>query len=75
VIDEEHLPAEYGGECACEGGCIPGGGKFVDLKDDGTTYNPAEVSIGRKGVPPSLPGWVWVWIWVCFSHENLCLGP
>ncbi|ELR17313.1 CRAL/TRIO domain containing protein [Acanthamoeba castellanii str. Neff] len=48
VIDEEHLPAEYGGECACEGGCIPGGGKFVDLKDDGTTYNPAEVSIGRK---------------------------
>jgi len=48
AIDKENLPAEYGGECKCEGGCIPGGGKFVDRKEDGTTYNPVEVSISRK---------------------------
>jgi plastocyanin len=48
AIDEENLPAEYGGTCQCTGSCIPGGGKFVDAKQDGTTYNPVEVNIGRK---------------------------
>jgi hypothetical protein len=49
AIDAENLPAEYGGACNCEGGCVPGGGEFVDRKDDGTSYNPVQATVGRKG--------------------------
>lgn len=52
VIDEENLPEEYGGKSTCEGGCVPGGGKFCDQKDDGTSYNPLQATVGRKGAPP-----------------------
>ncbi|ELR15902.1 CRAL/TRIO domain containing protein [Acanthamoeba castellanii str. Neff] len=48
VIDEENLPEEYGGKSTCEGGCVPGGGKFCDQKDDGTSYNPLQATVGRK---------------------------
>jgi hypothetical protein len=49
VIDAENLPEEYGGKSTCEGGCVPGGGKFCDQKDDGTSYNPLQATVGRKG--------------------------
>lgn len=49
VIDEENLPEEYGGKSKQEGGCVPGGGTFCDQKDDGTSYNPLQVTVGRKG--------------------------
>jgi len=49
-IPEENLPVEFGGKCECEGGCVPGGGTYKDAKEDGTTLNPVEVTVGRKGI-------------------------
>jgi len=48
AIGEENLPEEYGGQSKCEGGCVPGGGTFCDLRSDGTSYNPQNVNVGRN---------------------------
>jgi len=46
-IDADQLPEEYGGNCKCEGGCLPAGGPYIDLNPDGTTRNPASVTVSR----------------------------
>lgn len=49
AIGEENIPAVFGGECECEGGCLPPGGPFSDTRDNGTTVNPVTVSVSRRG--------------------------
>ena len=48
ALGEDNMPAEFGGKCECEDGCIPPGGPFSDEREDGTTVNPVNVTVLRK---------------------------
>jgi len=47
-VDKDQLPSDYGGECKCEGGCILGGGEYVDEKEDGTNWNFRKISLKQN---------------------------